>query len=1148
MKSKEADAKCVAIVKRIYNLLRRLTLTLPDTETRKAIQELEPIKPDTDLVDYIQSLDDLLNRAISALNFRLIFTYESNDNPNLESQVKQLIESRTELYQIADSCISEVVPTDSIGLDTGQPCKELLNTMYDLFLVHLAASSSYTGYTPEELVSNSLGKTLLDKKDSLQDKAEDSINYINEAEELYKIIESFKVKANTTTDKKALPKLNVWLEELKKKDWKTCLDGTKALTELEEADAKCVASVKRIYNLLRRLTLPNTETRKAVQELEPIKPDTDLVDYIQSLDDLINRAISILKSNDSPNVESQVKQLIQSQTELSQIADSCIAGRKSLNSYKETGQLNPVVPEPVVPSPDNPEIRNNICTKPSPDRWGVKFKYTVNGDGGNYGCPSSDGPASSEFATRHEWFLTLLPAMRSVMPANGGMDTPGALPGLQFQIRSNVAKHKVPGFQPIFQHMGVDSIIITMVGTFTGDGGLGGIYSLKPPEPKEEEPQVVNAELVEDVPDNLQKLEYVPWARQGKQHYLSSDTINPLWNKTIPTHNRALRPATGYTKEGGVTRANWNPYNSPNAGWENGIDPNAVKTSDEIPWENPDIYMTKNLLRAGMFDRDGCPGTCPSPELGDNSYDMYTGGLNIVQEQRLIGQDSDVSSAYTLRELSAYLDAYHEFTSFYKVAIHESREMEIEINLRKNHDGLNPQVNHFPKYARSALGMLRNDNGNPAFKGIVRDLRVFQARSDRTWYMMDIEVSDYGMAGKEPINLTNDLEERTKVALDELQKIRKEENKQDIRNDSDECGEAIIKAADIKIRLRSSSLGSKGDFFVIDTKSGYSTYAISTKRGNLEYNGNNPVNGSITDPRSTLKHLLNEVNAAGIISGGSAVYNALKKFIKELFASNRIQPKVKYEEKHYYGKELQDLNLERLTGFYILLVNWRAYLDKDTGYGIKTKSGLRGLVIPDSFELISPGTLFYEEVLVPANNRWKVDALMLINNPSIDFIGDNSAVTDCSGISSETQSTNTSNASGGIQAPPVRNKSSRLPDLTKRTLVNSFVDKLIGHSRSNGNHTDWTNVLTEDAANSLSVLGTDLPGYNIIVLRSSFEGDRLITREEHSWNAIGGFKKCFIKVYFFVKEDHGSIIKGLISNIKSGEEDCFLKPPEKIVS
>jgi len=378
------------------------------------------------------------------------------------------------------------------------------------------------------------------------------------------------------------------------------------------------------------------------------------------------------------------------------------------------------------------------CANPYKDRWGVKFKYQATSNTTN-GCAPTNAPT-----TLNEWYLTLLPAMRSVIPNNGGMDVPGALPGLQFQIRSNIAKHKIPGFQPLYQHLGVDSIIITLVGTFTGDGGLGSTYD------------------VQTKTSNAIGVRYTPWDQGGGR-----DTdVNPIWNETVPTHNRAARGTVTLDANGNVVPATYNPYNANTGG---AVSTNGIGINDQIynvSTGDPNVFMIKDLTRNGMWNRDGCPGDC---EPYNKEYDAYSpkdGSLTMNNPRQMLNKDQDVFGAYTLRELAAYNDSYHEFISFYKMAIHEARELEIEINLRRNSDGLNPQVNQFLQYGRDAVGYLRNDQGNPAFKGVVKNMRVFHARSDRTWYSMEIEVTDYGMAGGQALNLTKRIEDQAKKALE----------------------------------------------------------------------------------------------------------------------------------------------------------------------------------------------------------------------------------------------------------------------------------------------------------------------------------------------------------------------------------------------
>lgn len=900
------------------------------------------------------------------------------------------------------------------AIDLNKPCQVLVQEVAKGLDDYL--ESNLHGIDKEDILTVYKGIVneilyLINKR--VETKEGENIPYVQIKDKLIELIGKLKAiqEGKTLRNINSITKLNIWLQVLTNKDWVKCEEEANEVKQLNIERAKCLNKVKAIkarFSDIREVDAVQTDEDSkpltVAQVLQgAVQTDEDsksLAEIIEALDKALEAGIT--------SADTKTQGLITAAlAELSQVAEECKEADKKVSQYKKTGTLNPVVPEPTVPSANSPQARSDICTKPSGDRWGVKFKYIVNSStSGSGSCNNVFGP-DNQLATRHEWFLTLLPAMRSVIPLSGGMDTPGALPGLQFQIKSNIAKHKVPGFQPIFQHMGVDSIVITLVGTFTGDGGLGGIYSVgnNSDESKEGAKEGENG-------GNQQLVRYEPWASARNTNPLSSETaINPLWNKTIPTHNRALRPATSFSKETGATRSEWNPYNSPNAGWKNGVDPNAFTSSADIPWDNPDIYMTKNLLRAGMFDRDGCPGTCPNPTIEDDSYSMVTGALNIKQEQRLIGLDKDVASAYTLRELSAYLDAYHEFTSFYKIAVHEARELEVEINLRKNNDGLNPQVNHFPLYARSALGMLRNDNGNPSFKGIVRDLRVYQARSDRAWYMMDIEVSDYGMAGTIPINLTNDLEERTKQALETLEKNRQASGVNTTINDSEECGKAILtKGQYVKFPLWGKELGVIESYFIIDIDTGYSTYAYMDNQGDMIYKVDNIIGGTITDAKLTIKHLLTQVN-----SRFTDIEE--KKGLRLIVDALDINYKIEANNQDYEGKAKDSLTLYTLrTGTH--------YLDKDAGIGLKIDRWLSS-----GFEIL-PAKEIFETILDDLSTNWQEDMLSVTPHPNIIITPSSTAIvpTECgssmqSFTAGSSSSITTSNPTGGSSTPPTSTSS-----------------------------------------------------------------------------------------------------------------------------
>lgn len=728
-----------------------------------------------------------------------------------------------------------------------------------------------------------------------------------------------------------------------------------------------------------------------------------------------------IKPND-PNLkklyEESVKKVDRYIASLTTLMNNCVDGVNNRERSKPASSSTTPTPTPTggasttgdtsKSNVDDP-VNFDICSKPSPDRWGVRFRYNVGSNAYNNGSGTSCGDNSSSSSSsvntqhagfKHEWFLTLLPAMRSTLSANGSVDTPGALPGLQFQIKSNIAKHKIPGFQPVFQHLGVDSIIITMVGTFTGDGGLGTIYKVD----KEGD------RLKGEEGANMQDVVYMPWAALRKGHPDSDEAINPIHNKTIPTHNRALRQTISY-ENGEIKQASWNPYNTSNPGWNGNVDKNQYFPSSDVAWETPQMYMTKNLLRAGMFDRDGCPGECPPPDVSETSYDQ--GRLNITQQQRMIGVNQDVAAAYTLRELSAYLDSYHEFTSFYKVAMHEARELEIEINLRKNNDGLMPKQNKFLQYGREALGILRNDSGNPSFKGIVKDLRVYHARTDRTWYMMDIEVTDYGMANNVPINLTNNLEASTKKALEELAIKQKKEGTKSSINDTEACGNAILKNGNnVYFRISRTVVDADGSYYVVDLNTGFGTFAIK-KNGDYTYVANEK-GGSILDPKEALLYALDKW---GEYLGGNWV-NEFKEAFREGDYSknlNELLDKLIFtsslEKPNYSNTPLQNITSLKK----VRTLPTAVYIDTSTGWGIEDE-------VFNNPTVIEPRALL-RHILNNRNVNRLEDVLAFVNIPSIKVEGQSTSLKGCT---DETPSTSASNTS----SPTADNTSPATPSTT----------------------------------------------------------------------------------------------------------------------
>lgn len=267
-----------------------------------------------------------------------------------------------------------------------------------------------------------------------------------------------------------------------------------------------------------------------------------------------------------------------------------------------------------------------------------------------------------------EWYLTLLPAIQTVLPKQGTRDVPNSMPGVQFRAANRIVKHHVPGMNPIYQNLGVDSLFITFVGTFTGDGGLNTV-----------------------LPQNL----FDSFARP-----MAPPEVAAQANQKAATTN-STSALTRYSLYGGDT---------------------------------------------SLFQQDGCPGQCPPPG---------TRGPYSIETDFIDAEWKDVISPEgrkNLGDVAGELDAYKEFTSFYKMAYSEGRHLEIEINMRRNRDGLVVAGNPLdPNYKDP----LRGEGGNPKFKGYIRRLESYLQYSDRVWYLIEVEVTDHGDVTNMPLNLTN---------------------------------------------------------------------------------------------------------------------------------------------------------------------------------------------------------------------------------------------------------------------------------------------------------------------------------------------------------------------------------------------------------
>jgi len=151
-------------------------------------------------------------------------------------------------------------------------------------------------------------------------------------------------------------------------------------------------------------------------------------------------------------------------------------------------------------SPNDPN-QFNLLPPEEKDPWGIRFSYKssqsanlyarnnqvnqfANNPTGHSITAANSTERQQELQASRElleavdinmqkdFYFQLLPAIKTNMPSSGSTDVPGAMPGIQFRIENNIVKHKIPGFAPIYQPIGIDCIKCTLVGMFTGHDGV----------------------------------------------------------------------------------------------------------------------------------------------------------------------------------------------------------------------------------------------------------------------------------------------------------------------------------------------------------------------------------------------------------------------------------------------------------------------------------------------------------------------------------------------------------------------------------------------------------------------------------------------------------------------------------------------------
>ncbi len=386
------------------------------------------------------------------------------------------------------------------------------------------------------------------------------------------------------------------------------------LNQLESAEDKTqYANLVTAYSNLVAATKKFEQNLSSPEQIKAVADIQAKVDKLKKLkSDAVRSGLTNKLNADTSRNVSQLNQ-IQDRNNLkgatnsikSDIKEGATLANKKVKTDTASSKGSPGKNDPTKKGADSKE------TQVQAEKWGVKFSFAA----------SPSYPAKDDYYKKDEsYYLTLLPAMSSAFSAQGNTDVPNSTPGLNFKLIPNLAKHKIPGFQPAYQHLGIDGCICTMVGCFTGADG----YS-----------------LLEDE------------AGKGK------------------TSKQALGNST-------------------------------------------------------LFDSYGVAG-----------LDTQEG----------------------LKRISQQLDSYKNFQQFYQFAIKQGKELTVEINLAKN--GSLP-------IGTGSDETLRAGNGNPKFKALVKNIEVYHARSDRTWYTLQLELTDFGLASKTPINLTNQLSSKVKEYQDKL--------------------------------------------------------------------------------------------------------------------------------------------------------------------------------------------------------------------------------------------------------------------------------------------------------------------------------------------------------------------------------------------
>lgn len=531
--------------------------------------------------------------------------------------------------------------------------------------------------------------------------------------------------------------------------------------------------------------------------------------------------------------------------------------------------------------------------KPTFD-WGIKFTYDPSDQNFGLTCIPNTGTSLANSEDKQEWYMTLLPAMKSQTPKSPGMDTPNAMPGLQFQLKSNIAKHRIPGSQPVYQHLGIDTVMVTIVGCFTGDGGK------KTRTTSNDMPINYANSLNPNISADGTLIKKINLTEEEQKVLDVANTIADQNDIKYPIHRTGtnglpVQINTGVAIEPIKIEQLLKSIESKGYVWRSGINKFVSNTPSQgeigtykgfknVESQSPN-FIDKGVDTLLQKGNDSNLATIPGEKLTSKTK-VNNEGVNTTWMKDVNMYECEPCEGVVPH--TERLDSYHEFTSFQRLSY--NKELEVEINLAKNVDSRAPKKNKYEEWGWDATsakvqkdadwGPLRNgENGNPRFKGVIRGMEAYYARHDRTWYLMTLEVTDLGLSSDVPLNLIKELTEAAEAAA---QDVKEEEGISKALTDPNERLDCILQQGNGKFTAPDDVRGTTNRAYIAGTIAGggeliawdmYTGEGMKYKMEEVQENGKSikyaKASSSVLTPYEVAKELAStKVNLISAASGG----------------------------------------------------------------------------------------------------------------------------------------------------------------------------------------------------------------------------------------------------------------------------------------